>query len=518
MELLVSSFPEGRRNTLRFVDGRPGRSFCRGFEKRNRDAICFKKPSPQEAARFRATNAENLTSHFAAVERIIHENSIDEVRFANLDESGITPGNDHSRVGKKKVYCTRYARQHKQCAETSSPEFANIHRVTLVGVVFASGEAGRPTFIFEGTKLRYRTVVGSGGSTYHESIAECLPQRSDFTTRKDVAGVDKQIFIRWARRFVEDVQPLTAGGRKVLFTYDGYRSHMSIEALEVLNDAGVIAYALPAHTSGTTQPLDVGVFGAWKSHYREDIRLLTASSNSRKLDEFDFATVLRSSYRKAFTHENILAGFRGTGLHPLDEMKLIGRARPYSDEQPHRIATVEEMCNMLDKKRQQASVVLLKPLNVLKSGFIDTSKGVMLTSPQAMLLIRDKESFRQHKFEQEAERLNKSVAEIQDRLSRRLARERYVQRAMRYRNKRYGEPYIEPRPFELRRVIAKKRTAALLTVAVPPPTASPRVSYSCGSASETPFDNIPLQGDRDSAWSPTPACQIDMSVDQWALE
>lgn len=44
---------------------------------------------------------------------------------------------------------------------------------------------------------------------------------------------------------------------------------MSIEALEVLNDAGFIAYALPAHTSGTTQPLDVAVFGSWKSHYRD---------------------------------------------------------------------------------------------------------------------------------------------------------------------------------------------------------------------------------------------------------
>lgn len=158
VEILVTTFPAERQNALRFVNGRPGRSFCRGFEKRHRDAICFKKPSPQEAARFRATNADNMTSHFAAIERIIHENDIDAARLANLDESGITPGNYQSRVGKKKVYCTRYATQHKQTAETSSPESGNINRVTLVGVVFASGEAGGPTFIFEGTKLRYRTV------------------------------------------------------------------------------------------------------------------------------------------------------------------------------------------------------------------------------------------------------------------------------------------------------------------------------------------------------------------------
>lgn len=129
MELLISTFPAQRRNALRFVNGRPGRSFCRGFEKRHRDTICFKKPSPQEAARFRATNADNMTSHFAVIQRIIHENNIDAARLANLDESGITPGNDHSRVGKKKLYCTRYATQYKQTAETSSSEFGNINRV-----------------------------------------------------------------------------------------------------------------------------------------------------------------------------------------------------------------------------------------------------------------------------------------------------------------------------------------------------------------------------------------------------
>lgn len=63
-------------------------------------------------------------------------------------------------------------------------------------------------------------------------------------------------------------------------------------------------------------------------------------------------------------------------------MKLIGQARSYSDEQPHHIAAVEDMCNMVDRKRQQVSVTFLKSSSVLKSDFIDTSNGVMFTSPK----------------------------------------------------------------------------------------------------------------------------------------
>ena len=51
--------------------------------------------------------------------------------------------------------------------------------------------------------------------------------------------------------------------RKVLLVLDGYRSHMTYQALRILRNGGVIVYALPAHTSGYTQPLDVSVFGTF---------------------------------------------------------------------------------------------------------------------------------------------------------------------------------------------------------------------------------------------------------------
>ena len=74
-----------------------------------------------------------------------------------------------------------------------------------------------------------------------------------------MATVDRHNFAEWATSFVKHVKKKTEGGRKVVLTYDGRRSHLSARALEILKEGNVIAYCLPSHSSGKTQPLDVGL-------------------------------------------------------------------------------------------------------------------------------------------------------------------------------------------------------------------------------------------------------------------
>lgn len=310
---------------------------------------------------------------------------------------------------------------------------------------------------FQGGKDRYRSVLGTNGEPYNESLLNCLPARSFVMTRKEVAGVDKEHFVRWAEQFVLDVKQQTGNNRKVLLTYDGYRSHMSIEALEILEEGGVIAYALPAHTSGTTQPLDVGVFSPFKSAYREELRLVTSAAEERKLDEFDFARILTAAYQKSFAYHNIINAFRKAGLNPHDEMKLIGKARPMSDDEPHRIADVDMMCDMLDAKRKLQSTKLLSPSRVLKSGFIDTSRGVTLTRSTAMDIIKSNESDKhQKRLLEERKREEKRDAERGEADRRRVERCRHSSKALAIRVHMYKEPAVFPRSFYVLCLIAKR--------------------------------------------------------------
>ena len=118
-------------------------------------------------------------------------------------------------------------------------------------------------FVFDGTRVPYRKVLNDG-KEWVETLVDYLPRGAEIITREKVAGVDSDNFVRYSKRFVNDVSDLTEKGRKMLLLYDGYRSHMMLRALEILHEGGVIAYALPAHTSGLTQPLDLSCFNVWK--------------------------------------------------------------------------------------------------------------------------------------------------------------------------------------------------------------------------------------------------------------
>lgn len=119
-----------------------------------------------------------------------------------------------------------------------------MNRITLLACIHASGDVGRPMFVLKGTRMRYRKYLSLENPVekYLETIADCLPRGSLVATRKDVAGVDKANFVQWSRRIVEDLKCLTANGRKELLLYDGYRSHMCLEALEMFKANGIIGF------------------------------------------------------------------------------------------------------------------------------------------------------------------------------------------------------------------------------------------------------------------------------------
>ena len=172
-------------------------------------------------------------------------------------------------------------------------------------MVFVNGDAGRPLFITQGAALPYRIVALPNGKQFVEPITSCLPTGALHIMLKELAGVDMKIFERWAVSLVSDCQSLTSGGRKVLLIYDGYRSHMGIEVLEILKTGGNIAYALPAHTSGLTQPLDVGVFGPFKQHLNRLIHEASEACAASPMDLLDLMKLMRSAYECAFTRSNI---------------------------------------------------------------------------------------------------------------------------------------------------------------------------------------------------------------------
>lgn len=455
VQIIVNNMTPERRNDIPFINGRPGRKFLRNFEWRHKNEIKIGKPSRHEAIRWKATNGENLTTHFAEIEHLIKRFNIDPTRMSNLDETGCTPNRDLDGKIRSKTYSTR-----GRVALARAPHFKSVHRVTMMSVIFASGEAGSPTFVVQGSSLPYRVIKSDNGVEVTESLADCIPRHGYVTTRKDVAGIDKFSFHRWAERFVKEVEDLTRGGRKVLLIYDGYRSHMGIRALETLRSGGVIAYALPAHTSGTLQPLDVGTFRAFKDNLKNIVSELSSSESGdmASYDTFDFLKMMKVAHEEAFTRANIKSCFREAGLCPLDPSTVLSLPRPLSTERCSTIASVEQLRTILEEKRQaKRNGLSIQPV-VLKRGYVDTSRGLTLTSTEAMSLVRAQEHSEKVKWAQKGlKQAEKSERKNRDYAFTRAARLESEAKRLEYRVRVYKEAPVKPRAMGLRRAIARKR-------------------------------------------------------------
>ena len=66
----------------------------KGFRKRNTSKIFIGRPSPQEAERWAAIHATDLTTNIASIEHVIETNNIPPSHIANIDETGVTPNRD----------------------------------------------------------------------------------------------------------------------------------------------------------------------------------------------------------------------------------------------------------------------------------------------------------------------------------------------------------------------------------------------------------------------------------------
>ena len=147
-------------------------------------------------------------------------------------------------------------------------------------------------------------------------------------TREENGGKDTPRFLDWGYSFVEHVDPLTRGGRKVFLIYDGYRAHLSLAVLDLFHKNFIIVYLLPSHTSGKTQPLDVILFSDFKNRLQDAVSTCAAPGGGRHYDPFYLCALIRDAYYRAFTVDNVHASFCRSGIWPFDPTKLLSTLRP----------------------------------------------------------------------------------------------------------------------------------------------------------------------------------------------
>ncbi|XP_050509590.1 uncharacterized protein LOC126886642 [Diabrotica virgifera virgifera] len=74
--------------------------------------------------------------------------------------------------------------------------------------------------------------------------------------------------------------------------------------------------SFPPHTSNKLQPLDVGVFGAFKTSLKRALNNWMINNVGRTVSLYDIGEISSGPFLDAFTPKNILASFRKPGIFP----------------------------------------------------------------------------------------------------------------------------------------------------------------------------------------------------------
>lgn len=117
---------------------------------------------------------------------------------------------------------------------------------------------------------------------------------------------------------------------------------------------------MPPHSSHLLQPLDVGCYGPLKRAYGTEIAT-TGRKSAAHITKNDFLAAFQKAFSKTLTRDNVLGGFRGAGVVPLNPEAVISRLEVrLRAPTPPTIAGPAEFCTPHHPEQLELSSKLLK--------------------------------------------------------------------------------------------------------------------------------------------------------------
>ena len=277
-----------------FKKGIPGQAWWDGFRQRNPELV-LRKPEKLASTRARNLNKPEVDNYFKDLDNTLTELNLRDSPNAiwNMDETNSnmehTPAKKCSRKGVKSV-----------------PGLVSNSResVTVVACISAAGIAMPPMNVVKGKTEK--SLNGFNKSEGHENAVWAFQKN---------AWIDDAGCLKWFREvFLQNCGPT----RPQLLIVDQHRSHEALDLLEEGMRENVRILALPPHTTHFLCPLDRTVFGPFKKHYNSACDDFTMQSPSNLVMKWNWPKLSNDAFKLAFSHRNIVSGFRACGIFPFN--------------------------------------------------------------------------------------------------------------------------------------------------------------------------------------------------------
>ena len=254
--------------------------------------LALRSPSTLSLSRASASTRECIDCYFDILEDVLDVNELHDQPslIFNMDETGfpLDPSplkTIHKRGDKNPISVTSGSKT----------------QVTVVACVSASGQTIPPLIIW-----KRRTMSPD------MAVAEIPGTQYGFS---DSGWMKAKLFDSWFRKQFLRYAPAS---RPLLLLLDGHSSHYCPDTLKVAAENGVIIFALPPNTTHLTQPLDKGVFGPFKAHWKGVCHDFQISHPGHVVNYYNFCSLFSKAWIESMTCINIMAGFETTGIYPVN--------------------------------------------------------------------------------------------------------------------------------------------------------------------------------------------------------
>lgn len=276
---------------------RGGKDWLKGFLKRHQ-RLRVKKAKNLSVNRAMCANPAKMGSFFDQYEKVLREMGIDSPdNIWNCDESGVQ---DIPKDGTYVIGATgekTFTQVSKEQGETT----------TVLTYANAAGKVMPPLVIFKGKKIAPEWTTGAP----RDATVRC----------SDTGYINKELFHEYATKWAAYVKKLNRNldCKKHLLLLDSHKSHIyNYEFLKLMMDNNIAVLAIPAHTSHVVQPLDSSPFANFKTSWNQNLAEYLYYNIGCAMPKQDFWIPFLNAWRKAMTVPVVAAGFRKTGIYPVN--------------------------------------------------------------------------------------------------------------------------------------------------------------------------------------------------------
>jgi len=245
-----------------------GEKWYRLFRKRFKGQLTLRKPEATSLGRMACFNKANVGKFFDLLTEVYERQPWSPYKIWNVDETGCSTVQRPPKV-------LAAVKDKQVSAATSAERGVN---VTMIGCVSAAGTFITPALIFPRVHYKDHIIHGAPADT----LGLATP----------IGWSNELMFVRFLEHFIKLVQP--SKENKVLLIMDNHESHLSIQAIDLARENGVIFLTFPPHTSHRLQPLDVSMFGPFKTFLNQATREWTIRNPNKPVSIYSYCIYLHS--------------------------------------------------------------------------------------------------------------------------------------------------------------------------------------------------------------------------------